>query len=160
MTRITLTLNDEKRIADVDADTRLIDMLRDDFRLVSVREGCGAGECGVCTVLLDEMAVCSCLVPAIQADGHKITTIEGLEKDGELDVLQQAFIDCDATQCGFCTPGMILSTKALLLQNACPSREEIKRTLAGNVCRCTGYIPILNAVETAARRLAARGAKR
>ena len=154
--RISLTLNGKTRTAEVEADTRLIDMLRNSFRLTGVKEGCGAGECGACTVLLDE-AVCSCVVPAVQSDGHSVTTIEGLEENGELDALQQAFIDCDAVQCGFCTPGMIMSAKALLLKNPHPNRDEIKRALAGNVCRCTGYIPIVNAVSEAAERLGGNG---
>lgn len=151
--RISLKLNGETRTAEVGADTRLIDMLRNGFRLTGVKEGCGAGECGACTVLFDGEAVCSCVVPAVQADGHSVTTIEGLEENGELDVIQQAFIDCDAVQCGFCTPGMIMSAKALLLKNPRPCRDEIKRALAGNVCRCTGYVQIVDAVSTAAERL-------
>ncbi|MEA5035457.1 (2Fe-2S)-binding protein [Cloacibacillus evryensis] len=152
-----MTLNGKTRTAEVEADTRLIDMLRNSFRLTGVKEGCGAGECGACTVLLDDEAVCSCVVPAVQSDGHSVTTIEGLEENGELDALQQAFIDCDAVQCGFCTPGMIMSAKALLLKNPHPNRDEIKRALAGNVCRCTGYIPIVNAVSEAAERLGGNG---
>ena len=155
--RISLTLNGKTRTAEVEADTRLIDMLRNSFRLTGVKEGCGAGECGACTVLLDDEAVCSCVVPAVQSDGHSVTTIEGLEENGELDALQQAFIDCDAVQCGFCTPGMIMSAKALLLKNPHPNRDEITRALAGNVCRCTGYIPIVNAVSEAAERLGGNG---
>lgn len=151
--QISLKLNGKIKTAEVGADTRLIDLLRNHFRLTGVKEGCGVGECGACTVLLDGEAVCSCITPAFQADGHEVTTIEGLEENGELDVIQQAFIDCDAVQCGFCTPGMIMSAKALLLKDPAPTRDAIKRALAGNICRCTGYIPIVNAVETAAKRL-------
>jgi len=154
--KIEIIINGKSRSADVDAGTRLIDVLRNDFRLLSVKEGCGAGECGACTVLLDGMAVCSCVTPAVQADGHEVTTVEGLEENGELDVIQQAFIDCDAIQCGFCTPGMIMSAKGLLLKNPSPSREEIKSALAGNVCRCTGYIKITDAVAEAAARIEGR----
>ena len=151
--RISLKLNGKLREAEVEADTRLIDMLREDFRLTGVREGCGAGECGACTVLLDGEAVCSCIVPAVQAGGRSVTTIEGLEENGELDVIQRSFVEHDATQCGFCTPGMIMSAKALLLKNPSPTRDEIKRAIAGNICRCTGYIPIVDAIEDAAGRL-------
>lgn len=155
--QISLELNGKIKHAEVGADTRLIDMLRNGFGLTGVREGCGAGECGACTVLLDGEAVCSCIVPAVQADGRSVTTIEGLEENGELDVIQKAFIEFDATQCGFCTPGMIMSAKALLLKNPRPTRDNIKRAIAGNICRCTGYIPIINAVEAAAERLEERG---
>jgi len=151
--KIELTVNGRKKTGEADVSTRLIDMLREQFGLVSVKEGCGAGECGACTVLLDGEAVCSCIVPAVQAAGHEITTVEGLEADGELDVIQQAFLDCDAIQCGFCTPGMIMSAKALLMKNRNPTRTEIKTALAGNICRCTGYIPIIDAVDTAAKRM-------
>ncbi len=154
--RISLEINGRIRQADVDAGTRLIDMLRENFRLTSVREGCGVGECGACTVLIDGKAVCSCTVLAAQTDGHSVTTIEGLGKNGELDIIQQAFVDFDATQCGFCTPGMIMSAKALLMKNRHPTRDEIKRAIAGNICRCTGYIPIVNAIAAASERLEAR----
>lgn len=151
--RIEINVNGKKRSADVVADTRLIDTLRNDFKLYSVKEGCSAGECGACTVILDGEAVCSCIVPAVQANGCFVLTVEGLEENGELDILQQSFLDCDATQCGFCTPGMIMSAKALLMKNPNPSRDEIKTALAGNICRCTGYIPIVDAVQTAASRM-------
>lgn len=150
---IELTVNGEARSAQVDAGTRLIDLLRDEFRLTSVKEGCGAGECGACTVLLDGEPVCSCLVPAVQARGHEVLTVEGLARNGELDALQQAFLDCDAVQCGFCTPGMILTARALLRRNPDPSDQEIRSALAGNICRCTGYAPIVRAVRTAAQRM-------
>lgn len=150
---IELTVNGEARSAQVDAGTRLIDLLRDEFRLTSVKEGCGAGECGACTVLLDGEPVCSCLVPAVQARGHEILTVEGLARNGELDALQRAFLDCDAVQCGFCTPGMILTARALLRRNPDPSDREIRSALAGNICRCTGYAPIVRAVRTAAQRM-------
>ena len=151
--KIKLNINGKVRIADIDASDRLIDVLRDKFGLVSVKEGCGVGECGACTILMDGEAVCSCVVPAFQADGHDIVTVEGLEMNGELDLIQQSFIDCDAVQCGFCTPGMIMSAKALLLKNPSPSRDEIRTALAGNICRCTGYTQIVDAVETAAERI-------
>lgn len=150
---IELTVNGEARSAQVDAGTRLIDLLRDEFRLTSVKEGCGAGECGACTVLLDGEPVCSCLVPAAQARGHEVLTVEGLARNGELDALQRAFLDCDAVQCGFCTPGMILTARALLRRNPDPSDREIRSALAGNICRCTGYAPIVRAVRTAAQRM-------
>lgn len=151
--KIKLNINGKVRTADIDASDRLIDVLRDKFGLVSVKEGCGVGECGACTILMDGEAVCSCVVPAFQADGHDIVTVEGLEMNGELDLIQQSFIDCDAVQCGFCTPGMIMSAKALLLKNPSPSRDEIRTALAGNICRCTGYTQIVDAVETAAERI-------
>ncbi len=151
--KIKLNINGKVRTADIDASDRLIDVLRDKFGLVSVKEGCGVGECGACTILMDGEAVCSCVVPAFQADGHDIVTVEGLEMNGELDLIQQSFIDCDAVQCGFCTPGMIMSAKALLLKNTSPSRDEIRTALAGNICRCTGYTQIVDAVETAAERI-------
>ncbi len=151
--KIELKVNGKLRRAEVEASERLIDLLRQKLGLVSVKEGCGAGECGACTVLMDGEAVCSCVVPAFQTDGHDILTVDGLEENGELDVIQQSFIDCDAVQCGFCTPGMIMSAKALLIKNPSPSREEIRTALAGNICRCTGYTQIINAVETAAERI-------
>jgi carbon-monoxide dehydrogenase small subunit len=150
-TDIAFVLNGEACVCAVDAPMRLIDLLRDGCGVTSVREGCGAGECGACTVLLDGDPVCSCLVPAVQARGRVITTIEGLEREGELDALQRAFIDADATQCGFCTPGMLLTAKALLAKNPHPTDADIRTAIAGNLCRCTGYIPIIKAIHTAAQ---------
>ena len=151
--KIELMINGKIRVAEVKASDRLIDTLRENFGLVSVKEGCGAGECGACTVLMDGEAVCSCAVPTFQADGHDILTVEGLEENGELDVIQQSFIDCDAVQCGFCTPGMILATLDLLRRIPQPSREQVRHELSGNLCRCTGYQKIIDAVMAAAASL-------
>lgn len=147
---IELTLNGRQAKTEVTADVRLIDLLRDTFRLTSVKEGCGVGGCGACTVLLNGDPVCSCLTPAVQARDAEVVTLEGLERNGELDAIQQAFLDNDATQCGFCTPGMILTAKALLMKNARPTRAEIRHALAGNLCRCTGFVPIVDAIMAAA----------
>jgi aerobic-type carbon monoxide dehydrogenase small subunit (CoxS/CutS family) len=117
-----------------------------------VKEGCGKGECGACTVIINGDSVMSCLTLAVEADGKEITTIEGLAKNGQLHPLQQAFIDEDAIQCGFCTPGMILTAKALLDKNPHPTSEEIKTGINGNICRCTGYAKIVNAIEAVANR--------
>jgi len=150
MMDINLTVNGKRETGCVDVSKRLIDLLRDEFRLSGVKEGCGAGECGACTVLLNGEPVCSCIVPAVQARESEVVTIEGLESSGELDHLQKAFLENDAFQCGFCTPGMILTAKALLMKNPTPTDEEIRTALAGNICRCTGYVPILRAVKSAA----------
>jgi carbon-monoxide dehydrogenase small subunit len=153
---ISLVVNGTSETVDVNAGTRLIDLLRDDLRLSGVKEGCGVGECGACTVLLDGEPVCSCITPAFSARGRDVITIEGLERDGELDAVQKAFLENDAVQCGFCTPGMILTAKALLMKNPHPDTKEIKRALAGNLCRCTGYVPIIKAVRSAAAKQAGR----
>ncbi len=154
---IQLTVNGQDRTVEIYPDMRLLDLLRDVLGLTSVKEGCSEGECGACTVIMDGKAVTSCTVMAFQAAGSDIMTTEGLAQRGELDPIQQAFMDNDAVQCGFCTPGMIMSTKALLMQNPDPSEEEARRALEGNICRCTGYIPIINAVLDAARRLRDEG---
>ena len=144
----------------VDPARRLLDVLREDLDLTGAKEGCGSGQCGSCTVLLDGKPVASCMMFAVDAVGREITTIEGLAPPGQLHPLQQAFINHGAVQCGFCTPGMILSAKALLDENPCPSEEQIGRALAGNLCRCTGYRKIVEAVQsvaTAGQRKARKG---
>jgi carbon-monoxide dehydrogenase small subunit len=143
---MTLTVNGKARRVTAPADAFLLDVLRDRLALTGAKNGCGMGECGACTVLLDGAAVCSCLTLAIEAQGHAITTIEGLAKPGELDPVQAMFADAGAVQCGFCTPGMVLATKALLAENPRPSEAEIRRALSGNLCRCTGYGKIVEAV--------------
>jgi aerobic carbon-monoxide dehydrogenase small subunit len=129
---------------------RLIDVLRDTLGLTGTKEGCSEGECGACTVIVDGRAVNSCLVLAAQVRGKHVLTVEGLAGDDGLDVLQRAFKDNGAVQCGYCTPGMLMSAKALLLQNPSPTEEEIRVALAGNLCRCTGYTTIVRAVQAAA----------
>ncbi|MGZ4843241.1 MAG: (2Fe-2S)-binding protein [Candidatus Angelobacter sp.] len=122
---------------------RLLDVLRDDLKMTGVKEGCGEGECGACAVLFNGMLVNSCLVPVCQADGARITTIEGLTVDGEIHPVQRAFIDHGGTQCGFCTPGMIMAVVSLLRENPTPSDADIRRAIAGNLCRCTGYVGVV-----------------
>lgn len=150
---IDLTVNGAFRTINVDSSMRLIDMLRNVFGLTSVKEGCSEGECGACTVLLDGRAVTSCTVLAVQARGKSIVTVEGLAPQGELHPIQEAFIEHDAIQCGFCTPGMIMAAYALLKRNSSPTREDIRRGIEGNLCRCTGYLPIMDAIEDAAKRM-------
>jgi len=153
MTTITLNVNGVQRQLEVTPQERLLDVLRDRLGLLGVKEGCGSGDCGACTVLMNNRPVTSCMVLAATADGAEILTIEGLEKDGELHPLQQAFIDEGAVQCGFCTPGMIISSLALLHETLDPTDEEIKQAIAGNLCRCTGYARIITAIRTAAERM-------
>lgn len=148
--KLICTINGERMEREADPGKRLLDFLRDDCGLTGAKEGCGEGECGACTVLLDGKAVTSCTVFAGQVMGREILTIEGLEQNGELDPLQKAFIEKGAIQCGFCTPGMILSCKALLMEHPHPTQEQIKRAIEGNLCRCTGYEKIKEAVRAAA----------
>ena len=150
MTKITVTftINGKKVILEVDSHERLIDTLRDRLKLTGTKEGCGIGECGACTIILNGEAVSSCLILTGQVEGSEILTVEGMEINGKLDPLQQAFIDYHAIQCGFCTPGMLMSAKALLLKKSNPTREEIKTALEGNLCRCTGYKQIIEAIES------------
>ncbi|MEL7609150.1 MAG: (2Fe-2S)-binding protein [Bacillota bacterium] len=147
---MTFHINGKEYRAEIDPSMRLLDLLRETFSLTGTKEGCAEGECGACTVVLDGVAVDSCLVLAGQAEGAKIITIEGLSEKAQLDRLQQAFIDAGAVQCGFCTPGMILSAYALLERNPNPSEEEIRVAISGNLCRCTGYQKIVRAIEIAA----------
>ena len=147
---LTMTVNGKPVTVEIKSDELLVDVLRDRLDLIGTKIGCNEGECGACTVIMDGEAVLSCLIPAMRAQGRQITTIEGLS-DGEiLHPLQQAFVDYGAVQCGYCTPGFVMSAKALLDNNPHPSREEIKEAIAGNLCRCTGYVKILEAIESVA----------
>ena len=152
---IEFTCNGEMKRVDVPADMRAIDLIRDILGLTGTKEGCGRGECGACTILLDGKPVPSCLLYAPKLNGRKVQTIEGVaEKDGKLNPIQEAFIEEGAVQCGFCTPGMILSSKALLEKNPQPSEKEIEEALSGNICRCTGYTKIIKAVKSASVKIA------
>lgn len=146
-------LNARKVSVRVKPDATLLDVLREDLDLTGAKRGCGEGECGACTVLIDGMPVDSCIYPALKAAGKNIETIEGLGTEDNLHPVQKAFLDEGAVQCGFCTPGMILTTTALLAKNQSPSEEEVKVALSGNLCRCTGYTKIINAVKVAARNI-------
>ena len=148
---ISVTVNGRVMQADVPVDVTLLEVLRENWGLTGAKVGCGAGDCGACTVLLDGLAVTSCLVLAVQADGRRVDTIEGLALDRRLHPLQELFEEEAAFQCGFCAPGMIMSTKALLDLHPHPSEDEIREALAGNLCRCTGYTRIVAAVERGAR---------
>jgi len=148
MTDITFMLNGEARTIAVDPHEVLLDVLRDRLGIKSPKAGCNRGDCGTCTVLLDGRSVRSCLILAIEVDGHEVTTLEGIAADG-LTALQESFIAHDAFQCGFCAPGVILTATELLRDNPHPSMEEVKEALAGNLCRCTGYRPIIDAVMAA-----------
>jgi carbon-monoxide dehydrogenase small subunit len=145
--KIYFTLNGKKAALTTPANRRLLDILREDFGLTGTKEGCSIGECGACTVLLDNKAVNSCLILAGQVNGSNIMTVEGLEKKGTLHPLQENFLKHGAVQCGFCTPGMLMSAYALLNENPQPSEEDIKEAIAGNLCRCTGYKQIIEAIR-------------
>ncbi len=153
---IELTINGKKRKVETTISTRLLDLLRDDLHLTGTKEGCGKGECGACTVIMNGELVASCLILAPQADGAVITTIEGVGDDKYLDPIQEAFVETGAVQCGFCTPGMILAAKKLLEENPHPTEEEIKRGISGNLCRCTGYQKIFDAIRLAVDRLSSK----
>jgi len=148
---VEYVLNGARIRTSVPTKRRLLDHLREDRKLLSVKEGCGEGECGACTVLMDGKPVCSCLLIVPQIHGREIITLEGIFTPEGLHPVQQAFMDAGAVQCGFCTPGMILASKALLDENASPTEDEIRIALSGNLCRCTGYAKIIEAVDMAAR---------
>lgn len=148
--QIYLTVNGESHDLLVAPNRSLLEVLRDQFGLLGTKKGCDTGDCGACTVIMDGLAVNACLVLAVEASGRSITTIEGLALDGKLHPLQQAFVDLHAAQCGFCTPGMLLSAKALLDRNPKPSDPEIRTAIAGNLCRCTGYSKIVEAIRAVA----------
>ena len=143
-------VNGVERTFDAPPMARLLDVLRDDLRLTGVKEGCGEGECGACAVLIDGELANSCLIPVLQADGAAITTVEGLAQNGRLHRVQRAFLECGGAQCGICTPGMILAAVALLERSPQPAPDQIREGLAGNLCRCTGYVRIFEAVACAA----------
>ena len=148
---MTFRLNGEAFQVEVESTWTLLHLLREVLELTGTKLGCGYGECGACTVIMDGQAINACLVPVLEAEGRDVTTVEGLvQSDGQLHPLQKAFIDHGAVQCGFCTPGMIMSAKALLDENQSPTDEEIKESIAGNLCRCTGYVKIIEAVKAAA----------
>jgi carbon-monoxide dehydrogenase small subunit len=148
--KIAVTINGEPREADVWAGESLLNALRDGFELPGSKNACEQGECGSCSVLVDGELVCSCLVLAAQVDGHEVTTVEGLRDGDKLHRVQQAFVDAGAVQCGFCTPGLVVATADLLTRVPSPSDDEIREALSGNLCRCTGYAKIFDAVRSAA----------
>lgn len=151
---VDFILNGKNVSVDVEADEVLVDTLREKLMLTGTKKGCGTGDCGTCTVLLDGEAVRSCILLTAMVEGRKVTTIEGVGSVGNLHPVQQAFIDASAIQCGFCTPGMVLTSIALLDKNPDPTEEEIRTALSGNLCRCTGYEKIVKAVRLAAERMA------
>ena len=148
---VKLTVNGKKVALDVEPNQLLVDVLRDQLGLTGTKVGCREGECGTCSVIMNGRLVATCLIPVMKAQGADITTIEGLEKNGELHVVQQKFIEHGAIQCGFCTPAMVLAGKALLDRNPKPSRDEIKMAISGTLCRCTGYQKIVDAIDSASK---------
>ena len=149
-TLLTCTVNGEERAVLADTRDTLLELLRDRLGLTGAKEGCGNGNCGTCTVLVDGAPVCACLMLALEAPGRDIVTIEGLSRGSVLNPIQQALVDLNGTQCGFCTPGIVLSAKALLDANPAPTEAEIRHAVAGNLCRCTGYGKIVEAIAAAA----------
>ncbi|MDP2899827.1 MAG: (2Fe-2S)-binding protein [Candidatus Bathyarchaeota archaeon] len=155
--KIAINVNGKQQRFDVEPHTLLLNLIRDEMSLTGTKYGCGIGECGACTVLLDGNAVLACMMLAVDADGHRVDTVEGLSDWGKLHPIQQAYLDEGAVQCGFCTPGFIMSTKALLDKNPNPNEAEIREYLNGNICRCTGYVNIVKAVQSAAAKMKGPG---
>jgi len=151
--KITINVNGKQKRFDVEPHILLLNLIRDEMSLTGTKYGCGIGECGACTVLLDGDAVLACMMLAVDADGHRVDTVEGLSDGNTLHPIQQAYLDEGAVQCGFCTPGFIMSTKALLDKNPKPNEAEIREYLNGNICRCTGYVNIVRAVQSAAAKM-------
>lgn len=149
--RIRVSVNGDDHDIVIKPNITLLDLLREDLGLTGTKKGCDEGDCGACTVILDGKAVNSCLVPAVEVDGKEVLTVEGLSASGELDPLQRTFIEKGAVQCGFCTSGMLLSAKALLMENPSPAEEQVRVAISGNLCRCTGYVKIVDAVMAAAK---------
>ncbi|KAB3531650.1 (2Fe-2S)-binding protein [Alkaliphilus pronyensis] len=157
MKKIALNINGEEYVVDINEDMRLIDLLRDKLHFTGTKEGCGEGECGACTVIMDGETVNSCMVLAFQAEGREIITIEGVGNGEALHPIQKAFLEEGAVQCGFCIPGMVLSAKALLDKKPAPTRNEIREGISGNLCRCTGYNKIVDAIDKASKYLKEEG---
>jgi aerobic carbon-monoxide dehydrogenase small subunit len=150
--KITVKVNGTDEVVTVPSNMTLLTMLRESLALTGTKNGCTAGECGACTVLVDGEPVNSCMMLAVEADGREVTTVEGLAKDGQLDIVQKTIIEKGGVQCGFCTPGMLISARALLNRNPHPTEQEVVEALVGNLCRCTGYSRIIESVLTAAER--------
>jgi len=150
---ITITVNGGRERLDVPSNMTLLQLLREKLAFTGTKNGCTAGECGACTILMNGEPVNSCMVLAVEADGAEIVTVEGLADDGQLTPMQEAFVEHNAVQCGFCTPGMLISAHALLKRNPHPTEEEIRLAMVGNLCRCTGYLRIIKAVQTASKRV-------
>ena len=158
--KLRFKLNGNWREVETRPDRILMDLLREDLGLTGTKKGCEEGECGACTVIMNGKAVVSCLIPALKADGAEILTVEGMAQAGQLHPLQQAFWEEGAVQCGYCTPGMLLSAKALLDENPEPEVEDVKTAISGNLCRCTGYSKIIRAIQTASQKMAEKSGRR
>jgi aerobic carbon-monoxide dehydrogenase small subunit len=151
--KVRMRVNGNQVEREIPPDRLLVDFIRGDLGLTGTKVGCEEGECGACTVIMNGKSVVSCLIPAFKADGAEILTVEGMSGEAELHPIQQAFLEEGAVQCGYCTPGMVLSAKALLDENSAPTVEEVKRGMSGNLCRCTGYTKIIRAVQVASERM-------